>query len=264
MAHGLLGHRIGLGIEEGLTADLAQLAALVVECHAEERAIRAQHGEAARTRPIDQAAAGRRDLPRKPSSLHVDNAERGGGCQVEDGDEAIVVRQGGVGYRECVDPALGRKDHLRHRRQRYRVPEREDIRPFPARAARVVGFGDVDLGARPGKDRGCQAEATVDHSEQLSLFEIDECGPLEQGVGDPDPVRTGRCGEGLHPSRRLDGHIAPRKPTHKTQEHASERDHLQMAMWRTKLNRHGAQKNHPEREIVDAPTFMYHFDLSCI
>ena len=112
VAHRLLGDRILARIEERLGARPAHLVPVVVERDDEQRAVAADGKEAARAGGVHQAAARRGDLGRQGAVLDVDDAQRRAGRPVEDGHEAVVVRQRRMSEGHGIGGAARRDDDL--------------------------------------------------------------------------------------------------------------------------------------------------------
>src|SRR5262249_21202929 len=105
---GLFGYRITARIEERLRVLAAGLVSIIVEPDAERRPVPAQGQKAARARRICQAASWRRDLPSEYPSLDIDDAQGRPRGPVEDGHEAIIIRQRLLPQRHGVRRSLGR------------------------------------------------------------------------------------------------------------------------------------------------------------
>jgi hypothetical protein len=102
------------------------------------------------------------------------------------------VRQRGVRQRYGIGRAFGWDHHFADRRQRGEVVDVDGVGALAARAARVVGRRQVDLGAARRKQRHHRSVPAVQQPEEAPRVDVDQRRALQDEVGDPHPVGVRR------------------------------------------------------------------------
>jgi hypothetical protein len=135
----------------------------------------------------------------KRRATHVDDRQRAHRRQIEDGEEAAVVRERVGGVAREVLGALGRDADLLHRRQRAGIVDRDHVRARAAHAALEVGLGEIDLvaiGRHEREDDEAHARgARADGPAEIARVGVEQRRAVQHDVADPEAVRRGTLGQ---------------------------------------------------------------------